>query len=151
MQTIRPNRIFTLLWLAAAAWLIAMPTAQAEDGPQHKVVYQCSEGSLKAYKSLLFSVSQLKNKYQDDIDIVVTCLGPGIHLLAKKPKFEIPEELIAQMEYLSLDGVRFHACGNTMKALGWSGEDMHEFSEIVQIGAEDLMLLQLEGYAYLKW
>ena len=55
------------------------------------------------------------------------------------------------MVYLDLAGVEFHACGNTMEALGWAEEDMHDFVTVVPIGAEDLMLLQEQGYSYLKW
>jgi intracellular sulfur oxidation DsrE/DsrF family protein len=38
-----------------------------------------------------------------------------------------------------------------MKTLGWSAADMHDFVTVVPIGAEDLILLQEQGYSYLKW
>jgi hypothetical protein len=38
-----------------------------------------------------------------------------------------------------------------MHALGWGPEDMLDLAQVVQIGAEDLMLLQEQGYAYLAW
>jgi len=138
--------------LLLAAFLLAFVPLQAvaEEG-RHKVVYQCSEGGPEAYSSLLFSVSQLKEKHGDNIDIVVSCLGPGIHLLAKRPRRGIPPGALDQMIYLDLAGVQFHACGNTMEALAWGEEDMHEFVTVVPIGAEDLMLLQEAGYTYLKW
>lgn len=135
-------------------WALMVPLtghAGEEVGPAHKVVYQCNKGEESDYKSLLFSVSQMKEKYGDDIDIVVVCHGPGIHLLAKKPKRYVPADALEKMGYLDTFGVKFHACGNTMKALGWHDEDMLDFAEVVQIGAEDLMLLQEQGYTYLSW
>ena len=128
---------------------LAAPPSVAEGGPAHKVVYQCNQGSEAYYKHLLFSVGELKEKYGDDIDIVVSCFGAGIHLLGKHPKRYVPESVLEQMTYLDTFGVKFHACGNTMKTLGWHKDDMHDFVTVVPIGAEDLMLLQEQGYQYL--
>lgn len=138
-----------LLLAVSLVGLAAAPSVHAAEGAPHKVVYQCNKGEEQDYKFLLFSVGQLKGKYGDDIDIVVSCFGPGIHLLAKEPKRPVPASVLEQMGYLETFGVKFHACGNTMKALGWKAEDMHDFVEIVPIGAEDLMLLQEQGYEYL--
>jgi intracellular sulfur oxidation DsrE/DsrF family protein len=143
-----------IVWLLVLLSLPAFAGGAApadSDGPQYKVVYQCNKGEPEDYKSLLFSVSQLKQKYGDDVDIVVTCLGKGIHLLAKKPRRGVPETALEQMTYLDTYGVKFHACGNTMHALGWTADDMYDFVEVVPIGADDLMKLQHEGYAYLAW
>ncbi|MGD2081392.1 MAG: DsrE family protein [Chromatiales bacterium] len=120
-------------------------------GPSHRVVYQCNGGDVSYYRSLLFSVGELKEKHGDDIDIVVTCYGPGIHLLARNPRRSVPPDVLEKMSYLELFGVRFHACNNTMHALGWGPQDMHPFVEVVAIGAEDLMLLQEQGFSYISW
>lgn len=142
------------VWLVALWALLGLAqpaVAEQAEGPAHKVVYQCNKGTVADYKSLLFSVGQLKQKYGDDIHIVVVCHGPGIHLLSNKPKREVPPDALEKMGYLDTFGVEFHACGNTMNGLGWHQEDMHDFVEVVQIGAEDLMLLQEQGYTYLSW
>lgn len=139
------------VWLGVMLSLCVSTALLAEQPKKHRVVYQCSEPGPDAYTHLLFSVAQLKTKHGDNIDIVVTCLGPGIHLLAKSPRRPVPPGALDKMVYLELAGVEFHACGNTMAALGWSEDDMHEFVSVVPIGAEDLMLLQEAGFAYLKW
>lgn len=136
-----------LLMLFSLTVLAASPPAI--QGPAHKVVYQCSQGGEDYYKHLLFSVGQLKGKYGDDVDIVVSCFGPGLHLLGKHPGRTVPADALEKMNYLDTFGVRFHACGNTMNALGWTKDDLHDFVEVVPIGAEDLMLLQEQGYRYL--
>ena len=143
-----------VLFALCAIWFgLWVSPVQAEEPPgvPHKVVYQCNKGELSDYKSLLYSVSQMKEKYGDGIDIIMVCHGPGIHLLSKKPRRMVHAEALDQMGYLDTFGVQFHACGNTMNALGWHEEDMHDFVEVVQIGAEDLMLLQEQGYTYLSW
>jgi intracellular sulfur oxidation DsrE/DsrF family protein len=140
-----------ILLLLASLPVFAGGEPPSDSGAKYKVVYQCNKGEPSDYKSLLFSVSQLKEKYGDDVDIVVTCLGKGIHLLAKHPRRGVPETALEQMIYLDTFGVKFHACGNTMNALGWHKEDMHDFVEVVPIGADDLMQLQHQGYSYLAW
>jgi len=117
----------------------------------HRLVYQCNHEEAAYYSSLVFSVSELKAKHADNIDLVVTAYGPGIHLLAKHPRRPVPPGVQDKLGYLDLFGVRFHACGNTMHALGWTKADMLDFVEVVDIGAEDLMLLQEQGYSYLSW
>jgi intracellular sulfur oxidation DsrE/DsrF family protein len=47
--------------------------------------------------------------------------------------------------------VRFVACGNTMKTLGWAAADMLPFATVEEVGAAVLMELQEQGYAYLAW
>lgn len=139
----------TLLTLCSFAMALTVPQVHAE-GAKHKVVYQCSGSGEDYYNHILFSVAELKAKYGDDIDIVVSCFGPGLHLLGKQPGRKVPEGALDKMVYLDTFGVKFHACGNTMKALGWTKEDLHDFVEEVPIGAEDLMLLQEQGYQYLN-
>ena len=145
----RPFSVLALFLALAAPGLIG--SVLGDTPTTHRVVYQCSEPGPDAYTHLLFSVSQLKEKHGDNIDIVVTCLGPGIHLFAKRPERPVPPGALEKMVYLDLAGVEFHACGNTMAAMGWKQQDMHDFVSVVPIGAEDLMLLQEQGYSYLKW
>ena len=52
---------------------------------------------------------------------------------------------------LSVYGVEFHACGNTLTALGLTAKDTLPFARYVEVGAADLMELQQQGYAYLNW
>ena len=136
---------------APAQLIQASDQAPGAGGVAHRLVYQCNHGEAAYYRSLVFSVSQLKDKHADNIDIVVTAYGPGIHLLAKRPKRPVPPDVVEKLGYLDLFGVRFHACGNTLHALGWDKADLLDFVEVVPIGAEDLMLLQEQGYSYLSW
>jgi len=94
---------------------------------------------------------EMLRKYGDDIELVVTVIGPGLHLLAKEPGRPIPPELRQRAASLAQYGVAFHACGNTLKALGWTAEDLVDFAQVVPIGADDLMRLQERGFAYISW
>ena len=65
----------------------------------------------------------------DNITIVVTCFGPGIHVLAKNPTRPVTRKNKQRVKSLADYGVKFHACGNTLKALGWTKDDLHPFVE----------------------
>lgn len=117
----------------------------------HKVVYQFNKADEDYHKAVLFSVGAMLRKYGDNIHIVVTAIGPGIHILAKNPKRPVSKETKERVSSLALYGVEFHACGNTLKSLKWTEKDVLDFAEIVEVGAADLMELQEQGYSYLSW
>ncbi|WP_297527509.1 DsrE family protein [Thiohalobacter sp.] len=119
--------------------------------PAHKLVYQLNKADEDYIDHILFSVGAMLRKYGDDIHIVVTVIGPGIHLLGRNPTRPIPKLLRQRAESLAMYGVEFHACGNTMKSLGWTQDDLLDFATVVEVGAADLMELQERGYAYISW
>ena len=144
--------IVSLILLSAWALPVkAEDTQTSAPVKKHKLVYQLNKADPDTIRSVLFSVTEMKEKYADDIDIVVVAFGPGIHLLAQRPRRAIDPRRPQQAEYLSMTGVEFHACGNTLKSLHWNEDDLLDFAEVVPIGADDLMLLQEQGYQYISW
>ncbi len=121
------------------------------DPAEHKIVYQFNKGDEATQKAILFSVGAMLRKWGDNVEIVVVAIGPGLHILAKKPKRPVSEETRERVSSLSEYGVKFHACGNTMKALKWEDKDMLSLAKVVEVGASDLMELQEQGYAYISW
>jgi intracellular sulfur oxidation DsrE/DsrF family protein len=148
-----------LQWLTATTGLglAAQKTAAAtaDDDffgePKHKLVYQFNKADPEYMEHVLFSVGAMLRKYGDDVRLVVTAIGPGIHILGKKPLRPVPELIQQRVSSLAAYGISFHACGNTMKSLDWGKDDLLDFAEIVEIGADDLMRLQELGYSYISW
>lgn len=122
-----------------------------EDASAHKLVYQCNRADHEYLDHILFSCGEMLRKYGDDIEIVVAAFGPGIHLLGKRPGRDVSRLQQQRAESLSAYGVAFHACGNTMKSLGWTENDLLDFARVVPIGVDDIMLLQEKGFAYFSW
>lgn len=138
--------------LAAARLVRAHHTeSHLEDASAHRILYQCNKADPDYLQNVLFSASALLGKYGDDVEIVIDVLGPGIHLIASQPLRPIPPELQQHAASLAMYGVSFHACGNTMKSLGWTEQDLLPFARVVPIGADDIMQLQEQGFAYLSW
>jgi intracellular sulfur oxidation DsrE/DsrF family protein len=122
-----------------------------EDSSAHKLVYQCNSADHEYLDHILFSCGEMLRKYGDDIELVVAAFGPGLHLLGKRPGRGVSHIQQQRASSLSDYGVAFHACGNTMKSLGWTEEDLLDFARIVPIGVDDIMQLQEKGFAYLSW
>ena len=129
----------------------AKPQAGSE-GPPHKVVYQINRHEPEYQEAILNSIGAMLKKYVDDVSIVVVVWGPGIHLLAKKPKRPVPKTLQQRVRGMSESyGIEFIACGNTMHTLGWEKADMLDFARVEEVGTAAIMELQEKGYAYIAW
>jgi intracellular sulfur oxidation DsrE/DsrF family protein len=138
--------------LVAARQLQASHTdTHFDDVAKHRIVYQCNSADIDYLEHILFSVGELLRKYSDDVEIVIATFGPGLHLIARRPKRVIPMELQQRAASLAEYGVAFHACGNTMKSLNWNEQDLLPFARVVPVGVDDIMLLQEQGFAYLSW
>jgi intracellular sulfur oxidation DsrE/DsrF family protein len=158
MSRFNLDRRRILQWLAGAGGVFGLQRAHAhhtdthfEDRSDHQIIYQCNKADHDYLSSILFSVGELIRKYDDNVEVVVACFGPGLHLLGKKPGRPIDPELQERASSLNAYGVSFHACGNTMKSLGWTEEDLVDHAEYVEVGVEDMMLLQERGFAYVSW
>jgi len=121
------------------------------DPTDHNVVYQFNKADQDYHNAVLFSAGEMLRKYNDNITIVITAFGPGVHILAKNPKRPVSEHIKQKVKSMADYGVKFHACGNTMKSLGWTKDDLYDFAEVVQVGAADLVELQEQGYSYISW
>jgi len=153
-----PRRHLLTAVAAAATTGAALPARAAggapaaSDGPPHKVVYQINRPEPDYQQAILNSIGAMLKKYVDDVTITVVVWGPGIHLLAKKPKRPVPKELQQRVRSMSESyGIEFIACGNTMHTLGWDKADMLDFVRVEEVGAAAIMELQEKGYAYIAW
>ncbi len=121
------------------------------DEPEHKVVYQFNKAELGYQDHVIFSVGEMIRKYGDNVKVVVVAFAEGIHILGKNPGREVKDEIRQRISSLSQYGVEFVACGNTMKGIGWTEEDLVPFARRVEVGGAHLMELQEQGYSYISW
>ena len=121
-----------------------------ESKPDHQLVYQLNKANHDYIESILFSCGEMLRKYGDDIELVITAFGPGLHLLAKRPKRAILPVHQQRVQSLIEYGVRFQACGNTMKSMHWVEKDIIDGAQIVPVGIDGIMLLQEKGFSYIS-
>lgn len=162
-------RIFKI-WLVSLALFLGFGTVQAQtlkpvkeiqgptqdrfpgDPSTHKVVYMFNQADSDYQTSILNSIQAMLRMYDDDVEIAVVVIGPGIHVLANKPQREVDPLIYERVESFARDyNVRWIACGNTMNSIGWQDQDMRPFAEYVEVGASALMELQSNGFAFIAW
>ena len=158
MEKMNVARRRLLQWLGAAGGFFAVKEAHAhhtdthwEDRATHQIVYQCNKADPDYIASILFSVGEMIRKYEDEVEVIVACFGPGLHLVAKNPGRPISKEAQERAASLSAYGVGFHACKNTMDGMNMTDDDLVDYADVVPIGVDDIMLLQERGFAYLSW
>ena len=117
----------------------------------NKLVYQFNKSDESYQLAVLNTIRNMLRKYGDDIKIVVSVMGPGIHILLKEPGVPVIPAIRDQVESLAFYGVEFHACGNTLITLHKEDKDVVDFATVVEAGVADLMELQQQGYAYVSW
>lgn len=121
------------------------------DESNNKIVYQFNKSDESYQLALLNTIRETLRKYGDDVNIVVSVMGPGIHILLKEPGVPVIPAIRDQVESLASYGVEFHACGNTLITLHKEEKDVVDFASVVDAGVADLMELQQQGYAYISW
>ncbi|MEA1888737.1 MAG: DsrE family protein [Pseudomonadota bacterium] len=165
----RPAAVFSLLFLLtvlfSAALLSPVSSYAADDqvseeqaelkfpgeDTDNKLVYHFNKSDESYQLAVLNTIRNMLRKYGDDIKIVVSVMGPGIHMLLKEPGVPVIPAVRDQVASLAFYGVEFHACGNTLITLNKEEKDVLEFASVVKAGVSDLMLLQQQGYAYISW
>ena len=121
-----------------------------DDKSAHQLVYQCNKADHDYIDQILFSCGEMLRKYGDDIELVIAAFGPGLNLLAKQPKRPITALQQQRVTSLVEYGVRFQACGNTMKSMHWLEKDILDEAEVVTIGIDGIMKLQEQGFSYIS-
>ena len=141
-------------FLAAAGTKMA-GEAEASHAPlaakgKHKVVYHLSD---KNWKHAMFNLGNIKNHMKGvggpkNLDVHLVVHGAALPNFTKK---KINPNLKARLESLQLDGLKFGACGNTMKKFKISMADLPQGAiHVPQGGVVRLAELQEEGYMYLR-
>lgn len=134
-------------------------TAQAQDelafpgeNPDAKVLYQLNRNDPEYQGHIMHSASVVLQNYDNNAAIVVECFGPGIHLLLEEPRSPVDPEVRERIQSLAAYDVKFHACGETLKALGLGKEALIDEATYVASGVVDMVELQNnEGYTYVAW
>ena len=121
------------------------------DPPEHFIVYQFNHAELEYHQHVLGSAGAMIAKYEDNVDIVIACFGRGIHILAKNPGRPVDDATKEKVKSLAQQGVKFHACGRTLKSMKWTQDDLLPFAKMVDVGVADVMELQEQNYAYVAW
>lgn len=145
----QPFRYLALFFTALCFSTAVMP-AQADTGSlaDYKYVLHISDLDPDKQTLILNNASNLLEAYPPGaVDIEVVAYGPGLRLM-------FANNVNAQrLDSLSQSGVRFSACGNTLKGMTkLLGEEpqLNKVSKVVPGGIVRIGELVKQGYIYVK-
>ena len=141
--------IFTLLLSMLGLSACSSTNAAEEDfGPKHKLVIQVSSADPLTQKIALNNAANIqKGKGIDNIDVEIVAYGPGLSILTAKGKNA------KRVGSLAVQGIKFSACGNTMKKIKkkkGKAPKLVDGVKVVPGGVGRIIALQEKGYSYIR-
>lgn len=132
--------------IAATPAVPAAKAVPADDSlASQKIVLQISDGSEEKQTLVLNVASNLIKYYGPDaVAIDVVAYGPGLRMLFKD------NENASRIKDLSMQGVSFKACQNTMKAMGKKSADLNPVANEVPAGIVHIAEREKQGWAYAR-
>jgi intracellular sulfur oxidation DsrE/DsrF family protein len=147
----KPTRLTRLSAIALLALIALTPAATppaaaapaAAAKKPNRIVFQVSDEDSRKWHTVLANINNVQEEL-GRVEIAVVAIGPGLGMLKA-------EALTANgVQDAMAAGVRFVACGNTMKALNLSKDDMIDGISYSRAGYVEIMRLQQRGWAYVR-
>lgn len=137
-------------WLALVSLALGgLALAQEAPAKPVRAVYHVADEGDQAMRAL----RNLRNHLTADptADLKLVALGYGLKFLALDAEDADGNPYETFVMELQDDGVKFYACGNTLRALGLASEDLVPGVVVVPSGVAEIARLQVqEDYAYLR-
>jgi intracellular sulfur oxidation DsrE/DsrF family protein len=129
--------------LTVAGFQAATPALAAE--AKQRVVIQVSDNDPKKWNLALNNAQNVTQALgKDNVQVEIVAYGPGLNMLKADSK-------VAGRLNGALDGgVGLMACGNTMKKMKVTQDDLAGGVTMVQAGVIHIMKRQGEGWAYVR-
>ena len=144
-------KLLQSLLLVMLTSIVFQANAAPEDKPfaEHKVVLQISDADPTKQTLVLNVASNLMKAYgsPDKVDVEIVAFGPGLRLMFDDNGNK------GRINGLTENGVRFAACGNTIKKMtSQLGHEpkMNNQATVVTAGAARIVELVENGYTLLK-
>jgi len=132
--------------LVAAATSVAAISAHASEGK--KIVLQISDDSPEKQTLVLNVANNLEKLYgQGKSQIEIVAFGPGLKLLLKD------NSNAERIQGLSMEGVQFSACGNTIKGMTKKtghAPVLNPNAKVVDAGIGRIVELTEQGYTLVR-
>lgn len=121
---------------------IAQPPPSFEN--PRKLVIQMNSPDEKHQQTVLNNIRNLLKFYENNVRIAVVVYGPAIGMVMKGSPFA------DRIQSLTIYGVEFVACGNTLSATGRPRENLLPDVTYATAGLAEIAERQMEGWIYLK-
>lgn len=112
---------------------------------KYKVLFHLDESAMSKWKLVLTNIGNLLADFGEDAEIELLANAEGIGIVYKSPN-----PFIKKIEDLAVRGVRFMACGNTMRHFNLTQEFLLECAQVVPSGVGEIVRRQAEGWMYIR-
>ena len=130
-------------WVALLALLPGLALAQAVALPNHRVVFQVNDEDSRKWNTVLANINNVQEEL-GKVEVAVVVIGPALGMIKA-------DALTAnKVQDAMAAGVRFVACGNSMKAQNLTRDDMIDHIDYARAGYVEIMRLQQQGWTYLR-
>jgi len=114
-------------------------------GTKPGVVIQMSDNDPAKWNLALNNAKNVQQELgKDKVDVEIVAYGPGINML----KFD--SVVASRLAEAEKSGVAIRACGNTMKGMKLTKDDLHASAKVVPAGVIEIMHKQDAGWTYIK-
>ena len=133
--------------------LLLTATMAFADAKTHKIAFHVDESDPKVMNMALNNVQNVSNYYAgkgEKVIIELVAYGPGLNMFVKGKS---PVEDRISVMSMSIDDLKFSACGNTHRKISEkAGKDVALIDGVgmAQSGVVRLVELQEQGYAYVR-
>lgn len=111
----------------------------------HKIVFQLTSDDAKVHKGLIKQLNNLKDGWNDQVEMEVVCHGPGINFLLQNIS-----TMEAEIMALKNRGVVFIACENTLREKNIDKNTVIPHLNFVTMGIGEIVEKQEAGWSYIK-
>jgi uncharacterized protein len=151
MTSIRSTRTFAFAVALSMATVTVVAASHLGDGKKHRIVYQLDDPGVDKARFVLNNVANhLKGvggwNNVEALELVV--FGPALKEFVRKG---LDPEIRQALEALQTQGVVFGACGNTMRGMNVTLEQLAAGAKALpQGGVVRVMELQEQGFSYIR-
>lgn len=137
----------------AMAVMVGLAMPALAEGVNHRVAFHVDQNDPRLMNLTLNNVQNVNKYYEsigDTVEIQVVAYGPGLNMY--RVDNSPVADRIATIS-LELDNITFAACGNTlhkMEAKAGTTVPLLSEAEVVPSGVVQLIMLQEQGWAYIR-
>ncbi len=133
------------LWVAVALFAVAGCAQQATKPEKAGFVIQVSDNDPAKWNLALNNAKNVqKDLGADKAEVEIVAYGPGLNML--KAESEVANRIQDALK----DGVKVVACGNTMKGMKVTKEDLVPGVDVVKAGVLEIGEKQRAGWTYIR-
>lgn len=134
-----------LFWAYPGLSVAAEGVSPSRADSKSRIVIQINENDLKKWNTVLGNIRNIRSEFGDGrVDFTVVAIGPGLGMVTA-------ESLSANgVQEAQAEGVRFVACGNSMKTQAITKDDLLDGVEVATAGYVEIVRLQQRGWSYLR-